>query len=182
MINGSIAKRYATALFEEAKAQIVDQQVYEHLNVLHSTMKAEPDFQLALVNPRITPEKKHSLLMLASGLEHETNTLYARFLRLLLENHRENQMRIIIFVYQEMYREHYGIDHVVFETAVPVDDSIIDHLTERIQAHRHRTVECECKVNPHLIGGFRLRIGDRRYDYSYRHQLEKIRKELCPTP
>lgn len=182
MMNGSIAKRYATALFEEAKAQSVDQQVYDHLGVLQATMKAEQDLQLALINPRVTVDKKYTLLLLASGLNPGNSTLYTRFLRLLLENHRENQLRIIIFVYRDMYREYHGIDHVVFETAVPVDDGIIDHLTKRIKAHRHHEVECERMVNPHLIGGFRLRIGDRRYDYSYRHQLEKIRKELCPTP
>ena len=181
MINGSIAKRYATALFEEAKAQFIDQQIYGHLGVLHATMKAEPDLQMALINPRVTAEKKYTLLLLASGLDPEATTLYTRFLRLLLENHRENQLRLIIFVYRDMYREHHSIDHVVFETALPVDDDTIEHLTKRIQEHRHREVECVRKVNPRLIGGFRLRIGDRRYDYSYRHQLEKIRKELCPT-
>ena len=182
MMNGSIAKRYATALFEEAKAQFVDQHIYEHLGVLHTTMKAEPDLQMALINPRVTAEKKYKLLLLASGLDPEATPLYTRFLRLLLENHRENQLRMIIFVYRDMYREHHGIDHVVFETAVPADDATLEHLTEHIKAYRHREVECVRKVNPRLIGGFRLRIGDRRYDYSYQHQLELIRKELCPIP
>ncbi len=181
MMNGSIAKRYATALFEEAQAQFVDQQVYDHLGVLFRNMKDEPNLQMALINPRVTKEQKYTLLLLASGLDPEATTLYTRFLLLLLENHRENQLRMIIFVYRDMYREHHGIDRVVFETAVPVDDSIISHLTQRIQQNTHRAVECERKVNPRLIGGFRLRIGDRHYDYSYKHQLEKIRESLCPT-
>ena len=181
MMNGGIAKRYATALFEEAKAQFMDQQVYDLLGVLQKSMKAEPDLQMALINLHVTAEKKYNLLLLASGLDPDTSTLYTRFLRLLLKHHRENQLRLIIFIYQEIYRKHHGIDHVVFETAVEADDAIIDHLTEHIKAHRHKTVECERIVNPRLIGGFRLRIGDRRYDYSYKHQLERIRKELCPT-
>lgn len=181
MTNGSIAKRYAKALFEEAQAQGVDQQVYDHLGQLHATMKAEPDLQMALINPRVTAERKYTLLLLASGLAPETATLYTRFLQLLLENHRENQLRLIIFIYRDMYREHHGIDRVVFETAIPVDDTIIDHLTRRITQYTHHTVECERKVNPNLIGGFRLRIGDRRYDHSYKHQLEQIRERLCPT-
>ena len=182
MMNGSIAKRYATALFEEAKAQFVDQQIYDLLGMLHTTMKAEPDLQMTLINPRVTAEKKYKLLVLASGIDPEATTLYTRFLHLLLENHRENQLRMIIFVYRDMYREHHGIDHVVFETAVPADDATLEHLTEHIKAYRHREVECVRKVNPRLIGGFRLRIGDRRYDFSYQHQLELIRKELCPIP
>ena len=110
MINGSIAKRYAIALYEEAKAQFVDQQVYDHLGMLHASMEAEPDFQMALINPRVTIEKKYTLLLLASGLDKEG--LLPRFYRLLLENHRENQLRIIIFVYRDMYREQHGIDRI----------------------------------------------------------------------
>lgn len=182
MMNGSIAKRYVTALFEEARAQSVDRQVYDHLGTLHRSMKAEPNLQMALINPRVTKEKKYALLLLASGLEPTATVLYTRFLRLLLENRRENLLRMIIFVYRDMYREYHGIDRVVFETAVEVDDGIIDRLIERIKKHRHHEVECERKVNPRIIGGFRLRIEDRRYDFSYKHQLELIRKELCPTP
>ncbi|MBR1668259.1 MAG: F0F1 ATP synthase subunit delta [Bacteroidaceae bacterium] len=181
MTNGSIAKRYAKALFEEAKDQFVDQQVYEHLGVLYASMKSEPDLQMALINPRVTPEKKYTLLLLASGLDPEATTLYTRFLHLLIENRRENQLRLIIYVYRDLYREHHGIDRVVFETATPVDDKTVERLVQRIHSHTHRTVECERKVNPDLIGGFRLRIGDRRYDYSYKHQLEKIRESLGAT-
>lgn len=182
MMNGSIAKRYAIALYEEAKELFVDQQIYNHLGVLYQSMKAEQELQIALINPRVSIEKKYTLLLLASGLDPEASTLYTRFLHLLLENHRENQLRLIIFLYRELYREQHGIDRVVFETAVEVDDKTISHLIEHIKTYRHREVECVREVNPHLIGGFRLRIGDRRYDYSYQHQLELIRKELCPIP
>ena len=75
MMNGSIAKRYATALFEEAQAQFVDRQVYDHLGMLHRSMKAEPNLQMALINPRVTKEKKYALILLASGLDPEATTL-----------------------------------------------------------------------------------------------------------
>ena len=68
MMNGSIAKRYAIALFEEAKAQFVDQQIYELLGMLHTTMKAEPDLQMALINPRVSAEKKYKLLLLLGSV------------------------------------------------------------------------------------------------------------------
>lgn len=179
MTNGSIAKRYAKALFEEAKEQYVDQQVYERLGVLHAALEAEQGLLIALTNPRVSKEKKYTLLLLASGLDPEAATLYTRFLRLLLKNHRENQLLLIIFVYSDLYRQYHQIDRVVFETAVSVDEETVRRLTARIQKHTGREVECVAKVKPAIIGGFRLRIGDRRYDYSYKHQLEKIRKHLC---
>lgn len=181
MTNGSIAKRYAKALFDEAREQFVDELIYKHFGTLFATLKAEPDLQMALINPRVSQEKKYTLLMLASGLKPEPATLFSRFLRLLLKNRRENQLRLVIYVYRDLYREFHEIDHVVFETAIPVDDGIVDHLTKRIKERRHREVECERVVNPNIIGGFRLCIGDHHYDHSYKHQLEQIRQRLCLT-
>lgn len=178
MMNGSIANRYAKALFEEAKNQYVDQQIYEHLGVLYASMQSEPDLQISLINPRISLEKKHTLLLLASGLDPEATTLYSRFLLLLLNNHRENKLRLIIYVYRDLYRQFHQIDLVVLETAVQVDDETRSSLKQHIMQHTGRNVECITKVNPNLLGGFRLRIGDRRYDYSYLHELEKIRKQF----
>lgn len=193
MIQGSIATRYATALYEEAKAQFVDNIIYDHLGMLLKNMEAEPELQAALINPRITEQKKFQLLITASGVnagawmnagtaphsESYQATLYTRFLRLILEHHREDKIRLISYVYRDLYRAEQHIDHVVFETAVPVDEATIAHLTDKIQSHTHHEVECECKVNPNLIGGFRLRIGDNRYDCSYRTKIEKIRTTLC---
>lgn len=193
MIQGSIATRYARALYEEAKAQFVDEIIYEHLGMLHDNMTAEPELQAALINPRITSDKKFQLLITASGInagawatagtaphsESYTATLYTRFLRLLLEHHREDKLRLITFVYRDLYRAERQIDRVVFETAVPVDEATVQHLVSKIKAHTHREVECECLVNPNIIGGFRLRIGDNRYDCSYRTKIEKIRTTLC---
>ena len=193
MIQGSIATRYARALYEEAKAQFVDDDIYAHLGVLYANMKATPELQIALVNPRISKEQKFKLLVTASGVnagawtkegvapqsESYQYTLYTRFLRLLLEHNRENKLRLIILVYQDLFREERKIDRVVFETAVAVDDDVVQKLIERVKSHTHREVECECRVNPSLIGGFRLRIGEHRYDHSFRARLERIRDKLC---
>lgn len=193
MIQGSIAIRYARALYEEAKAQSVDETIYKNLKVLYANLMAMPDLQVALVNPRISKEKKYQLLVTASGINSGTRkpagtappsesfqpTLYTRFLRLLLEHNRENKVRLIIFVYCDLFREERKIDKVVFETATPVDDATVQKLIAKVKSHTHREVECECKVNPSLIGGFRLRIGEHRYDHSFRARLEQIRTELC---
>ncbi|MBQ7157787.1 MAG: ATP synthase F1 subunit delta [Bacteroidaceae bacterium] len=177
MNNGSIAARYARALFEEAKAQGVDRRVYDCLTMLHADMKAEPELQSVLISPRIAPDKKLQLLMLASGAD-STDALYMRFLKLVISHGREAYMRTIIFVYSDMYREHHGIDRVVFETAKPMDAEVLDAVTRKVEAKTGHTVELVTSVRPELIGGFRIRIGDRRYDYSYQTKLFNIRKRL----
>lgn len=192
MNNGSIATRYARALFEEARSQFIDHEVYEHLGMLHSNMKAEPELQSVLISPRISKEKKFKLLVTASGVnagvwlkEHTVpkvesydNTLYTRFLQLVLEHGRESYLRTIIFVYRDLYREHYEIDRVVFETAAPMDDDTLQKVTQKVASKTGRKVELVTSVRPEIIGGFRIRIGDVRYDYSYQTKLANIRKRL----
>lgn len=177
MKNGSIATRYARALFDEAREQGKDRHVYDCLRLLHDAMKAEPELQSVLISPRVTPEKKVSLLAVASG-EKDDKSLYMRFLRLVVKHGREAYMRTVIFVYCDLYREHYGIDRVVFETARPVDDEVRQAVIKKVSQKTGHEVELVTAVKPELIGGFRIRVGDVRYDYSYQTKLFNIRKRL----
>lgn len=195
MIQGSIANRYARALFEEARDTFGDEQVYEHIQTMNASLKAEPELQVALANPHVSQEMKYRLLMTAAGVncgawtkegtvpkvESYSPTLFSRFLRLVLEHHREDKIRLIGLVYCDLYREYHKIDRVLLETAVPVDDDTVEHLINRIKSQTGREVECEQIVKPSIIGGFRLRIGDNRYDHSYQTKLEKIKQRLCLT-
>lgn len=195
MIQGSIANRYSKALFEEARDTFVDEQVYEHILTMNANLKAEPELQVALANPHVSQEMKYKLLMTAAGVnsgvwtkegtapkvESYSPTLFSRFLQLVLEHHREDKIRLMGIVYCDLYREYHKIDRVVLETAVPVDDDTVEHLIDRIKSRTGREVECERNVNPSIIGGFRLRIGDNRYDHSYQTKLEKIKQRLCQT-
>ena len=191
-MSGSVAIRYARALYQEAQAQDVDKQIYEYLGVLYSSMKATPDLQITLTNPIVKDEQKFKLLATASGINEEVAknggkalagqsahlTLYSRFLRLVLQHKRESNIRLMILVYRDMYRDAHNIDRIIFETAVPASPEVLDKLKERVKAKTGRGVECDVRVRPSLIGGFRLRIGDIRYDYSYATKLEKIKKKL----
>ena len=193
-MNGSIATRYATALFEEAKAQFVEMKIYEHLGMLHSSMKATPDLQYALTSPRVSKEEKYKLLITASGINVEAwgkagsepvvqsydMTLYTRFLQLVLQHGREAYLRMMIFVYSDLVREANNIFRIVFETAVPASPEVIEKVKQKVAAKTGKKIECVTNVRPSLIGGFRLRIGDIRYDYSYATKLENIKKRfLC---
>jgi len=177
MNNGSIATRYARALFEEALVQGLDLQVYESLGMLYHNMKAEPELQSVIISPRISDEKKYQLLCTASGTVEE-DSLFNRFLKLVLKHGRESYLRTIIFVYFDLYREHHGIDRVVFETATPMDDEVLQKVSQKVASKTGRKVELATAIRPELIGGFRISVGDVRYDYSYQTKLKNIKKRL----
>jgi len=172
---GSIAIRYCRALFEEARAAQVDTEIYQAFSILQQSLKAAPDIQGVLVSPRIAKDRKMSLLQTASQCDVP---LWTRFLRLVLDHQREDLLRVMIFVYQDIYREHHQIDHVVLGTATPADADIQRRVVEKVHSYTGRKVELETLVRPEFIGGFCLLIGDRLYDYSYRTKLQNIRKQL----
>lgn len=195
MNNGSIAKRYARALFAEAKAQFIDEDIYRLLGVLYSNLKTTPELQTALASPKVDATHKMALMVTASGVnsgawlraghapkvESYEDTLYTRFLRLLLEHHRETHLRMIILCYNDIYREHYAIDRVVLETAVAVDEELCDKVRNKVSSRTGRKVELVTRIVPQLLGGFRLRIADMRYDYSLASRLAIIKKKIHGT-
>ena len=175
MNTGSIAIRYCRALFEEARIAEVDHDIYHAFSTLQQSLKAMPDIQATLNSPRIAKDRKIRLLLTASQCYVP---LWERFLRLVLAYQREGLLRIMIFVYSEIFREHHQIDHVVFATATPADADTRKRVEQKVHSQTGRKVELETLVRPELIGGFCLLIGDRLYDYSYRTKLQNIRKQL----
>lgn len=190
MNRGSVAIRYSRALFEEASAQSIDKDVYGFLTTLQDNMHKVPDLQRALMNQRVSKEKKLKLLVTASGLNPDTlilhspsggevrGSLYIRFLWLVLEHQREAVLRVIILIYFELYRAKHHIVNVILETAMAASDELQQRVKDKIYALTGLHVQLETRVRPELIGGFCLRVGDILYDYSYRSKLQTIRKRL----
>lgn len=186
---GSIATRYSRALFEEALEKSVDKYIYDYLGALYNNMSVVPEVQKVLLNPRINKERRFQLLLIASGLKQDEKgkkpvssakgvDLYQRFLWLVMKNNRIHLMRFIIFVYQDMYRKHHNIDHVIFATAKEVDKPLEKKVIDKIHTITGREVELETRVRPDLIGGFWVVVDDKLYDFSYRTRLQNIRKSL----
>ncbi len=168
-----------------------------HRALLNPRIKIDYKFKLLLVGSGLTKEKnadkgfwdnlidffknEGKKLMQGDtpqGTEEKGIDLYQRFLWLVLKHDRISLMRLIILVYQDLYRKHHNIDHVMFATAVAVDKSIEKKVKEKIHEKTGREVELEMFVRPELIGGFWVVIGDKLYDYSYHTRLQNIRKSL----
>ncbi len=174
----NIATRYARALWESAKERPDDEQrqVYEKMTLLGECLQTMPDLRNALDDPVSTDEVKRNLLLTAGGTGE--SPLYESFVDLILSHRRTNQLIWIVPIYIDMYRREQGIISVMVESAAPMSDETRDKLSQQLKAMLNSEVECRYKVIPELIGGFRLRIGDKRIDASYKRKLEDIRREL----
>ena len=152
---GTISSRYAKALFSLAKEKGLETRVYDDMKMLADSFSLEPGLRVALGNPILPAEEKLKLLTAAGGIE--VSDLYERFMHLVLDKR---------------------ITRVQFSTAVPVSEEVKVHLQNKLKEETGSTIEFSGIVQPELIGGFRLRIGNYRIDASYATQLRDIRSRL----
>ena len=173
---GIISSRYAKALFSLAKEKGQESRVYEDMKMLASSFSEEPGLEDAINNPIIPADEKFKLLITAGGVE--VSDLYKRFIHLLLEHKRENFLLFMAHVYIHLYREDKRITRVLFSTAVPVNDEVKEHLQNKLKEETGSTIEFSGIVQPELIGGFRLRIGNYRIFYVKRRKNRNYFKRL----
>lgn len=173
---GTISSRYTRALFSLAKDEGKETRVYQDMKMLAESFFLEPELKGALVNPVVTTAEKEQLLTAAGGID--VCDLYQRFIRLVLSHKRENILPFIAQTFIQLYRKDKNIIQVQFSTAVPVRDEVRQHLLDKLKKETGSTIEFSGHINPGLIGGFRLRIGNFRIDSSYATQLKDIRTQL----
>ena len=173
---GTISSRYAKALFSLSKEKGLETRVYDDMKMLADSFSLEPGLRVALGNPILPAEEKLKLLTAAGGIE--VSDLYERFMHLVLEHKRESLLLFMAHIYIHLYRKDKRITRVQFSTAVPVSEEVKVHLQNKLKEETGSTIEFSGIVQPELIGGFRLRIGNYRIDASYATQLRDIRSRL----
>jgi F-type H+-transporting ATPase subunit delta len=130
----------------------------------------------ALISPIIAPEKKCAILEeLFADKVHEIALSY---LKLLVEKRREEAIRETEQEYVLLANEARGIVQAEATTAVALDEVQQAQLASRLSEVTGKQVELVCKIDPSVIGGVLVRIGDRVIDGSVRGQLEALRERL----
>lgn len=176
MDEGLISQRYAKAILRYATELNVADQVYEKMKVFQENYLSHPDLQKALMNPVLSPQDKEMLLSTAIGIE--PGEAYLRGLRLLIRNHREAYMRSIALQYQKLYRKANGIIEVNITTAREVGKEELSKIKEKVKSLTSRRLEFIYTIDPSLIGGFILRMGEKQLDLSVRKELKQIKDKL----
>lgn len=176
MDEGLISRRYAKALFKYAGKQQFQRLIYQKMKLFQENYAKYPGLQRALMNPMLSAEAKEQLLSTAVGIEAEGPYLQA--IRLLIHNHREMYMRSIALMYQKIYREAYGIIRVDITTATEMSEDVARKMEVAVKKRTTKSIEFVYKIDPSIIGGVILQVGDRQMDASVRHELMEIRTKF----
>jgi F-type H+-transporting ATPase subunit delta len=171
-----IAHVYARSLFEVAEEQqkldVVKQQLDEFAQALHENRELavfffSPYFSAA--------EKKDGLRKAVQGAD----PAFMNFLEALIERHRMPAIFRIRTDFELLYDKSNKLLPVTVTSAVELDPETIESLGKRIGEQTGNEIELSSKVDPEILGGIVLRVGNFIMDASIRTRLEQLRREVA---
>jgi len=170
-----IARVYARSLFEVATEQGKLDVVREQLGQFADVLADSRELQTFFFSPYFsTGEKKEGLARAVT----EADEAISNFLELLLENHRRPVVFRVRREYDRLWEEANQLLPVQITSAVELDPSVAERIGDEIGRQTGRTVELTSSVDPDVIGGIVVRVGNSILDASIRTRLDNLRKQV----
>ena len=173
MSSKRIAVRYATPLLELAEEQSVLDKVSKDIQSFLTLYEGNRDFQLMLASPIIPHLKKASILgnLFKGKIEPLTN----RFFQTIARKNRENLLGEIAEEFIRLYHDRMGIQEAVVTTPFELDASLRASFEKVVKDISGKEPLLKEKVDPSLIGGYTIQMGDRKLDDSVSGQLRSLK-------
>jgi F-type H+-transporting ATPase subunit delta len=171
-----IARVYADALFEAAQDSDQLDEVHEQLDQFADAMNESNDMRVFFFSPYFSSaEKREAISAAISGASDEL----VNFLELLAEKHRMAAIFLIRRRFDELWAEARKRLEVTLTSAVELDKQVVDQLGKEVERQTDREIDMETEVDPEILGGLVLRVGNMVLDASVRSKLERLRKEVA---
>jgi F-type H+-transporting ATPase subunit delta len=171
----TIARPYAEAAFRTARDDKALPAWSEMLRFA-SRVIAEPKVAVALDNPKLTAADKASLVLSVCG--DKLDRLGRNFVRLLVESDRVLLLPQISALFETLKDDTDGVAKARIDSAFPLTDAQLGEITAALERHFARKIEATVNVDPALIGGARITVGDTVIDASVQAQLQAMATRL----
>lgn len=171
-----VGRRYATALYDIAKAQNKIADFAKDCDFVSTTLKASKELLNAVKSPVINQEKKVALLK--AVFSGKVSKQIEDALALLVQKGRAPIIPDVMKEFQAILDEQSGVVIARVESAIALDESEKQAIAQKLEAISGKKIRIENKVNPSLIGGLTARIGDTVIDGSVKHKLERLKEEF----
>jgi F-type H+-transporting ATPase subunit delta len=171
-----IASVYARALFEVAQDQDKLDLVRDQLGEFADALSETHELQVFLFSPYFSTKEKEE------GLERvvtDADPAILNFLKLLVEKHRMPVLFRIRAEYDALWEEENKLLPVQITSAVELDSAIVSQLGDRIAEQTDRKVDISSQVDPDILGGIVVQVGNSVLDASVRNRLEQLRKQVA---
>jgi F-type H+-transporting ATPase subunit delta len=171
-----IASVYARSLFEVAKEQDTLDEVREQLGQVADAIEGDRELQVFFFSPYFsTEEKKDGLRKVIDGADPAV----LNFLELLVEKHRSPALFRIRRAFDVLWEHENKLLPVEITSAIELDDEIAQRIGDQIGEQTGQRVELTKTVDPEILGGLVLRVGNSILDASIRNRLDNLRKNVA---
>ena len=171
-----IAQVYARALFEVATERDALDTIHEQLVAFAGVMNENRQVAVFFFSPYFSVQEKKDALARAVT---DADPGFENFLQALIERHRMPAIFRIRQEFEALFDDAKRLLPVTITSAVALDDATVDGLGRRIGEQVDREVEVSATVDPDILGGIVLRVGNVILDASIKNRLEDLRKQVA---
>ena len=171
-----IASVYGRSLFEVAKENDKLDVIHDQLDQFADEMDTNRELQMFFFSPYFASEEKKDGI---SKVVEDADEHFVRFLELLAERHRLPAIFRIRREFDRLWAEENKMLPVTITSAVELDEDTVKDLGKKIEDQTGRTIDLTAKVDPDLVGGLRMQVGNMVYDATIRGRLERLRREVA---
>jgi F-type H+-transporting ATPase subunit delta len=176
-----VAYRYARSLMDLALEKGQLQGVHEDMRLVADACADSADLRMLLKSPVIKADTKDRVLdqVFAGKIGEISN----RFMGILVRKGREGMLAEIARGFSELYKQNQGILTAEVTSAVPLDEAARQQVRDMaVKKHPGKSIQLSEKVDPSLIGGLIIRIGDEQIDGSVSRRLHELRRKFSENP
>ena len=166
--------RYAKALFQLSIENNTLQQSYSDMLLLDKVCSESKELSLLLKSPIIKTDKKLKILEDIFG--SKVGKVSMSFINIITTKKREILLALIASSFISLYKKHNKIETATVISATPLDEPLIEEVMNFIKSHGEDNVELTEKVDPNIIGGTIIRMGDKQLDASVSRAISELRK------
>ncbi len=171
-----VNERYALSLYEVAQEEGTVAQILAQLTALTDAMRQTPEFIKLLQAPSVSFTSKKEMLQQAFGGKIDAYLL--NFLMLITEKGRAGGLLEMQKAYQQYYNTAHNICQVHAITAVPLDEELTDKLVKKLERSTGKSIVLTKTVDPHILGGIVLELGNQQMDTSIKTKLSEIAHKM----
>ena len=170
-----IASVYARSLFEVARDTGRLEPVRDQLGQFAGSLEVDTQLQVFFFSPYFSTEEKKDGLRRAVT---DVDPILLNFLELLIEKHRMPALFRTRRAFDKLWEEHHRLLPVHVTSAVALDEATVRQIGERIEQQTGRRVDLKARVEPDILGGIVVRVGNSVLDASISHRLDLLRRQI----
>lgn len=171
----TIARNYAEALFDLGERSGQTKRYAELIDAVAGAVETTPEVQAVLMSPRIPKSEKARLLSVALK---DTPREFVLFLQALVKRGRQRLLREIATEYQTLLDIKHNRVRASVTLARPADAALQRGIQAALSSQLGKEVLAAFHVDPEILGGTVVRVGERIHDGSVRRRLVKLRRHL----